>query len=128
MSSISYSTNWMGPVSTRWYEDNNIPMIEEEHVYSSFVKSKAGETYISRTPSVKYACGRIDIYGLDEQEYYDGKSEYGVGMMTQESWNKLSNYLWEFNSETLLTYKQLISRFETDTKHKIEWFVYEDKV
>ena len=24
---ITYSTNWMGPVSTHWYEENNIPYV-----------------------------------------------------------------------------------------------------
>ena len=24
---ISYSTNWMGPISTKWYEDRDIPFL-----------------------------------------------------------------------------------------------------
>lgn len=118
---ISYSTNWMGPVTTRWYEDNNIPMIEEERVYSSFMKSKAGETYISRTPSITYACGRIDIRGLDEQEYYDGGCEYGLGVMETESWNILSDFLYDYESSDLMSYDDLINHFETKSGHKIKW-------
>ena len=119
---ISYSTNLMGPVSTHWYEKNNVPMIETEHTYSKLIPEKEGQTYISRQPSINYACGRIDIYGLDEEEYWCGKHEYGVGVMKQESWNILSDYLDDFESPELLTYEQLIEGFEKDTRHKIEWF------
>ena len=94
---ISYSTNWMGPVSTRWYEDNNV--------------SEGG-----------YAAGRIDIRGLDEDDYWCGRHEYGVGVMKQESWNILSDYLRDFESAELLPYKELLEGFEKATGHTIEWF------
>ena len=124
---ISYSTNWMGPVSTRWYEDNNVPMVETEHTYSELIPEKEGQSYISRQPSVNYAAGRIDIRGLDEDDgYWCGQHEYGVGIMTQKSWNILSDYLDDFSSKELLTYKELLEGFEKETKHTIEWFKNEN--
>jgi len=113
---ISYSTNWMGPVSMNWYEEN-VPMIEKPH-YSIGTH----ENIIVRIPETHYACGRIDIRGLDEEEYWSGWHEYSVGIMTQTSWNKLSSWCRAFESETLLTYDQLIENFENDTNYKIEWF------
>ena len=123
---IEYSTNWMGPVSNHWYENNMIPMIETEQVYSKvFFPEKEGETYTSRVPVVHYATGRIDIYGLDDEKYYCGRDEYGVNVMTQDSWSVLTNWLENFTSEELVPYKELLEEFEKDTGHKIEWFKHE---
>jgi len=119
---ITYSTNWMGPVSMHWYE-KNVPMVETERTYTKFLyPEKEGQTYIASEPSVNYATGRIDIRGLDEEEYWSGWHEYGVGVMTQKSWNILSDYLDDFATEELITYDQLLEGFEKDTNHKIEWF------
>lgn len=65
--------------------------------------------------------GRIDIYGLDEQEYWGGKSEYSVAPMRDEDWNKLQDWLDELQTETLLPYKELISQFEKDYGKAISW-------
>jgi len=113
---IHYSTNWMGPVSTLWYEDRNIPYV---------LKKTSGEIL----PVVEYkdflesySCGRIDIYGLCEEEYWGGKSEYGLGVMSAESWHLLSEYLDTFASSQLVPYEELIQHFEDITGHEIEWF------
>ena len=119
---ISYSTNWMGPVSMHWYEEN-VPMVDIERVHSKWIyPEKEGQTYTAREPSVNYAGGRIDIRGLEGDDYWCGQHEYGVSIMTQKSWNKLSSWCRAFESETLLTYDQLIENFENDTNYKIEWF------
>ena len=120
---ITYSTNWMGPISPEWYEKNNIPMVETDRTYSRWLSpEKAGETYLSHKPSVAYSGGRIDIYGLDEQDYYCGTSEYGVSVMESSSWHVLTDWLDDFTSEDLLEYTKLIELFESETGHKIEWF------
>ena len=117
----------MGPISPEWYEKNNIPMVETERTYSKWLSpEKAGETYLSHKPSVAYAGGRIDIYGLEGDEYYYGTSEYGVNVMTQKSWNLLTEYLEDFESLELVPYKELLEGFESETEHKIEWFKNED--
>ena len=112
---IGYSTNWMGPVSTRWYEEQNVPYV---------LKMTSGKF----TPAIEYkdftesySCGRIDIRGLDEEEYYCGQSEYGVAPMRTEDWNALSGWLDDFKSDKLIPYETLISLFEDNYCKKIRW-------
>jgi len=113
---ISYSTNWMGPVSTRWYEDNNIPF--EWRETSGKILPKAKYKHFLES----YSAGRIDIYGLDESEHWGGKSEYGVAPMRTEDWNALSDWLDEMQTEEVVGYYRLIEMFEQQTRHKIEWW------
>lgn len=115
---ITYSTNWMGPISTKWYEDNNIP----------YVSKKTSGDVLWGTPPTEYkdftesySCGRIDIYGLSEQDHWGGKSEYSVGVMKSESWNLLSDFLDTYKTEDLVSPDVLFGEFEKETGHKIEW-------
>ena len=94
---ISYSTNWMGPVSTKWYEDRNIP------------------------EGIDYSGGRIDIYGLDEEEHWGGKSEYDVRPMRTEDWNDFGDWLDHINCKFLVKLDTLIHLFEITHKRKIRW-------
>ena len=94
---VTYSTNWMGVVSTRWYEERGL-----DH------------------KQVQYCCGRIDIRD-DSKEGYDGQDEYSVAPMTAESWNILSDWLWDLETEEVVGYYRLIEMFEQQTRHKIEW-------
>ena len=114
---ITYSTNWMGPISTRWYEDRRIPFEWKETSGKIFEKTQYRHYLES------YSCGRIDIYGLDEQEHWCGRSEDSVAPMRTESWNLLSDYLDDYESSELVSYEDLIEDFETRSKHKIEWWV-----
>jgi hypothetical protein len=110
---IRYSTNWMGPIVTKWYDDNNIPYTMETILVSTTPREY--KKYKS------YSCGRIDIYGLDEEEFYDGKYEYGLAPMETESWNILSEFLNEYKSIELASYDDLIYEFKTQTGHEIQW-------
>ena len=92
---ISYSTNLMGPINDYWYQARDL---------------KIGSV----------AAGRIDIYGLDELEYYGGMFEYALGPMSRESWGRFSDWLDDFETEELWTYDQLISEFESQ-HGEIEW-------
>ena len=112
---ISYSTNWMGPVSTRWYEERDIPFEIRETSGKLFPKTEYKHFLES------YSCGRIDIYGLDEDEYWCGKSEYGVAPMLTEDWNALDDFLWDLETDVLLSYEQLIERFELWYGKEIRW-------
>lgn len=124
---IEYSTNQMGPYHMGWYEKNKVPMITETHIRGDkMFPEKAGEPYTYERPSVSYAMGRIDIYGLEGEEYYCGRHEYGVDVMTQKSWYLLTEYLEDFRSPELVPYKELLEGFETETGYTIEWFKYED--
>jgi hypothetical protein len=113
---ISYSSNWMGPVSTKWYEDRNIPF--------SIIKKVSkisGREYEHKVFKAHFSCGRIDVYGLPEDEYYAGMTEYGLLPMLTQDWNKLQDWLDELQTETLLPYKELISQFEKDYGKAISW-------
>ena len=75
--------------------------------------------YKSYTES--YSCGRIDIYGLDNEEYWGGKSEYSLGVMRTEDWNAFGDWLDELETPSLHAYNELICNFEKDYGQKIRW-------
>jgi hypothetical protein len=88
----------MGPISNQWYEERGL------------------------NPSKDcWAGGRIDIYGLDEREYFEGKHEYSLPVMDCESWEMFSEWLDDYESNVLKSYEELLSTFEADTNHKINW-------
>ena len=113
---ISYSTNWMGPVSTRWYEERDIPF-ELRMTSGKFIQPPREYKHYLES----YSCGRIDIRGLDEEEYYSGWYEYGVAPMRTEDWNALSDWLDNIKDESLITYEELIRQFEEHYGNKIRW-------
>lgn len=98
---VTYSTNWMGPVNRRWFENRGL-INENGNV----------ETY--------YSCGRIDIRD-DTKEGYDGWNEYSVAPMHGEDWNALGDFLWNFETEELVPYDILIAQFEEHYGKKIRW-------
>ena len=103
--SVSYSTNWMGPISLSWYKERGL--LEEGSV----------------EPTTWYSAGRIDIYGLDETEYYGGLHEYRLRPMHSEDWNTLSEWLNELETTELWDYGMLISIFESEVLNgrEIRW-------
>ena len=100
--SVTYSTNWMGPVGIKWYSDRGLTHHDEITTY--------------------YPCGRIDIRGLDPEKYWNGWDEYSLAPMHGEDWNALSDWLDELKTKTKLSYDELIERFEAETGHKIRWW------
>ena len=105
----------MGPVSTRWYEERDIPFEIRETSGKLFPKTEYKHFLES------YSCGRIDIYGLDESEHWGGKSEYGVAPMLTEDWNAFSYWLDEMQTEELWSYDKLIEHFQYYNKAEIRW-------
>ena len=99
---VTYSTNWMGPISLHWYEERGL--LEEDGV----------------TLTIRYSAGRIDIRD-DSKPGYDGWNEYSAAPMHGEDWNALSDYLWDLTTEELLSYNELIEQFETHYGKKIRW-------
>lgn len=91
---ITYSTNFMGPISTDWYEKRGLT----EH----------------------YAGGRIDIRD-DTKEGYDGWSEYALPVMHEEDWNALTKFLNGFETEEVVGYYRLIEIFSQETRTNIRW-------
>jgi len=119
---ISYSTNWMGPISTRWYEERDIPF-EMKKTAGNILPVVEYKEYLE-----SYSCGRIDIRGLDEEENYNGWSEYGVAPMLTEDWILLSDWLDDLTTVGLWEYDILISIFESEVLNgrKIRWFNKEE--
>lgn len=83
---ITYSTNWMGPVTNKWYLDRGLK-------------------------SDSYCCGRVDVYGLPLDLYYDGKTEYSLPLMTKESWLKFTEWLHSFQTYRLYSLQELFEEF-----------------
>ena len=122
---ISYSTNFMGPISLDWFRERGLTEIADVTVDSKILAEVYGVELggtVTREVVTEYWCGgRIDIYGLDETEYYGGMSEYSLPVMDGESWNLFSDWLENYETIELKTYEQLLSAFEADTDHKIRW-------
>ena len=119
---ITYSTNWMGPISMDWFRERGL-VREVEKAFESADIAEAfgmdvGEKYIVDEISTYYSAGRIDIRGVPDEPY---GLEYGLAPMHGEDWNALSDFLNNFTSETLVSYEQLIELFETNYGKKIRW-------
>ena len=93
----------MGPANLHWYADRGL------------VNENGSMT-------AHYSAGRLDIYGLDESEYYGGMSEYDLPPMTSESWERFSDWLDDFSSTELLNLNQLVEQFKQATGHSIQWY------
>ena len=99
---ITYSTNWMGPVSLRWYEERGL--LEADGV----------------TPTIRYSAGRIDIRD-DSKEGYDGWHEYSVAPMHGEDWNDFGDWLEGFQTHELWEFDNLVAHYEAASGKKIRW-------
>ena len=119
---ISYSTNWMGPVSMEWFRERGLTetvreVLDKDQKYG---KLKKGDVWEYEVITENYAAGRIDI--RDDTKYgYDGWNEYGLPPMRTEDWNALSEFLWDFETEELLSFEDLIAQFEKHYGKKIRW-------
>lgn len=122
---ISYSTNFMGPISMDWFRDRGLTKEVDTEVTHEYLAIQLGVNVGDIAPMedvTEYWCGgRIDIYGLDEVEYYGGRHEYGLPIMDGVSWNLFSDWLENYETVELETFEQLLSAFEADTDHKIRW-------
>lgn len=122
---ISYSTNWMGPISMDWFRDRGLTKEVDTEVTHEYLAIQLGVNVGDVVPmedvTEYWSGGRVDIYGLDEVEYYGGMSEYSLPIMDGVSWNLFSDWLDNYETIELKTYEQLLSAFEADTDHKIRW-------
>lgn len=102
---ITYDVTWMGPVSTHWYENNNIPYVMKD----------------GQKDFIPYSAGRIDIRGLCEDESRYGWPEYELSPMLSEDWDALSDWLYNMQTEELWGCDKLIEHFEYWYGKKITW-------
>jgi len=66
-----------------------------------------------------WAAGRIDIYGVPDEPY---PIEYSLPPMHNEDWNDLSDWLYNLETEELLSFDALIALFELEVGNKIQWW------
>jgi hypothetical protein len=123
---ITYSTNWMGPVSMAWFRERGLTrkvtkVVEEDSVLVRLGRQKAGDVLEYDEVTTHYGGGRIDIRGLDENEFYNGWGEYSLPIMHGEDFNALSEWLDEQADETLRSYEELICDFEREYGKLIRW-------
>lgn len=97
---ITYDTNFMGPIAIWWYEKYNIDHTKES-----------------------WAGGRIDVYGTD----CPYGEEIGLPIMDGESWSMLTEWLSYLETEEVLTLDEIVTMFEHETSHKINWHISEKK-
>lgn len=97
---VSYSTNWMGPISMGWYDRNGIPRKEDGQ------------------PVTYYCAGRIDVYGTGAMF----NEELSLPPMEAESWNLFSRWLEDFESEEMMTLDELEQEYVAQTGDVIKWF------
>ena len=122
---VTYSTNWMGPVNMKWYQDRGLTrkvskVLEENKAF--YPKGLgAGDTWTYEEITTHYACGRIDIRGLDPEKFYNGWDEYSLSPMHGEDWNALGDFLDDLATDEQLSYDELIERFELSYGKKIRW-------
>ena len=119
---ISYSTNWMGPAGMWWYRENGYTemvskVLEKDSIVSDH---KAGDTIEYEDITEYWYGGRIDVYGLPEDEYYNGKGEIGLPIMDGPSYGSFSEWLEKFETETMWSLDQLVEEYEKNNP-KIRW-------
>ena len=112
---LTFFLNWMGPVSTKWYEDNKVPYRDKIIKHNVFK-----EHIMCREYNISYSCGRIDVYGHPDYPY---NYEYSVDIMESESWYKLKDYLNDLKLDYLPDdVQEIYDMFEKDTGWKIQWW------
>ena len=99
---ITYSTNWMGPVSMNWYRDRGL------------LDSKGVVT-------LHYSAGRIDIRD-DGKEGYDGWHEYALAPMHSEDWNDFGEWLESFQTDELWELEDIVKLYESASGRKVRWW------
>ena len=120
---VRYSTNWMGVVNLKWYEDRGLlkkikRTLTED---STLTNRKAGDVVEYSEIIQEYSCGRIDCRGDGLGPFGD---EIGVDPMTSESWNRFGNWLNTFETDAMWTLEELVEMYER-TNPKIEWWIEE---
>jgi len=118
---VRYSTNWMGVVNLKWYEDRGLlkkikRTLTED---STLTNRKAGDVVEYSEIIQEYSCGRIDCRGEDLGQFGD---EIGVDPMKAESWHRFGNWLNTFETDAMWTLEELVEMYER-TNPKIEWWV-----
>lgn len=72
-----------------------------------------------------YAAGRIDCRGTDLGKYGD---EIALDPMTNESWQRFSEWLHTLVTPTMWSLEKLVEQYEAEGNPKIEWYIDERQI
>ena len=109
---ISYSTNWMGPISMQWFRDRGLTRKNEPR-WSEILQ----QTIEPEEVTQQWSGGRIDIYGT-ENAYPE---EIGLPIMLGEDWDRFSKWLDSYKTETVETLDKILESYYNDGNPKITW-------
>ena len=123
---ITYSTNWMGPISKDWFRERGLTckvtqVVEEGSVLVELGRKKVGDVLEYDEITFHYSAGRMDIRD-DTKEGYDGWDEYSLPPMRTEDWNDFSVWLDDFETEELWSLEDILEEYRQDTGHVIRWW------
>jgi hypothetical protein len=127
---ITYSTNWMGPISIDWFRDRGLTKVVTLTVESEMQRDilrrsrpdiEVGDTFEREEITTYYGAGRIDIRD-DTKHGYDGWNEYSLPPMHGEDWNSFSEWLDDFTTERLFSFDELIAQYEQESGTVIRWW------
>jgi len=110
---ITYSTNWMGPISLSWYEDRGL-LGNPEPRWSDFFKKEI----VHKPILEEYSAGRIDIYGTDN----DYPEEMSLPTMASVHWHRFSHWLDNYKTEEVQNLDRLLSAYYADGNPTIKWW------
>jgi hypothetical protein len=123
---ITYSTNFMGPISMDWFRNRGLTekrtkIAEEGSILVELCRRKVGDVLEYDEVTTHYGGGRIDIRGMDPEEYYNGWYEYSLPIMHGEDFNAFSDWLDTLITDDLWTFDHLIEMFEKHYGKQIRW-------
>jgi len=105
-----------------WFRENGYTRTVTKTLNSDSKISdkKAGDTVETEEITEYWYGGRIDVYGLPDDEYYCGKSEMDLPIMDGPSYAGFSEWLEKFETDTMWTLSQLVEEYEKSNP-KIRW-------
>ena len=120
---ITYSTNWMGPISMEWFRERGLTeqktrVVTEDSILVEMGNKNVGDVVEYDEITTHYGAGRIDIRGVPDEPW---GLEYGLAPMHGEDWNDFSDWLESFSTFDLWQFDDLIEQYEEDRGRKIRW-------
>lgn len=114
---ISYSTNWCGPISMKWYRDRGLTVVETVVQEEDSILHKKGEIYDLETTIESWSGGRIDVRGTGLGPYGE---EIELPIMRGDCYQRFSDWLDTFKTDDVWTLDQIVELYERDNP-KIIW-------